>query len=55
MAKAEVKLDEVEVKSSGDVLAAAVAAGKAVAEAVPTDVSNAASVEDMGGTVRVRW
>lgn len=55
MAKAQEKLDEVEVKSSGDVLAAAVAAGKVEVPAEPTDLTNAASVEDIGGTVRVRW
>lgn len=55
MAKTKEGLDEVQVKSSEDVRQEAVIAAKAEAAVEPTDVSKAVSVEEFGGTVRVRW
>jgi len=54
-AKTKEGLDKVQVKSSEEVMEAANAAAKVEQPVVATDVSSAVSVEDLGGTVRVRW
>lgn len=58
MAKAQAPaeaLPEVEVKSSGEALAEAVAQGKVDQAGEATDLTNAKEVTDVGGTVVVRW
>lgn len=58
-ATAEVSVEEplaqVEVASSGEQLAQAVAQSKAPKEAYVTDLTNAKSVEMIGGTTVVSW
>jgi hypothetical protein len=50
------ELVEVEAKSSGDVLAQAVAEGKAKPSMEPTNTEGAKEVIDLGGgTTMVRW
>lgn len=48
-------LEQVEVASSGDQLAAAVAQDKSPKEGYVTDTTNAKSVEVIGGTTVVSW